>query len=743
MPPKYRPGQTDTNGRDYLHTDQEPADVFYYDATDWELNPTSPDFYGVGRDGCYYLAGAQTGTPNDGCNFEDASCWGTVVGDGHDINMYYHIGVTETDNSISISGDTITFSNADKGYHTEQLDTNWVSSARRWWFPGGQDLDVRLDYNNISGNKYAAATSFDRSYWGVRLVLYYNPDNWASVWVTDDMAYSTTRRVYADFNRLGSRISSSFTNYAANSGTLRITKESGTGDTATYKAYFWNGSSWTQLTWSSTDLGDGLNYQTPFIIIVCPYTYQGGWGTIDASNLTISAGNPSIQAGWSYNIEANGQYQKGGAFPEKTMIYTSNNSSQTTDSTYDSYMTIVDMSDETVWLQYSDDAGFTFEGGNVLYQPPRNQTNLNIFASGGVIKCASFHQFLVSNSATSACFNLSFNKDIIFSQHYLGAFPLYIGNTFGMIDSVAGGSFYSHCYNLGYATDPSDNLLPESTIARYTLKPWLTLPTDGDADGAGYRAGGLGSIFSLDHGGYSYIATGNASNTTDDFVWLYRIDKTATILYPEIGDANLSAESILFNLEYSSSAILSRWTSVVIDPSTLDLYIIASYSDGSTTQYRYINKVTYASYNSLWNSKTSIEMNRVDCNITSYLTTAPNYYHSTHWGQENSIGFYGGYLYYCDEDGIYRTTDGSSQTLIYGDSGSGASYEILQPYDRISSFRIVEAEGSAAMVICTTTTTGPVYLYQLVDMSKNTLSSYQDITTDITTEPMFVALGEQ
>jgi hypothetical protein len=102
-------------------------------------------------------------------------------------------------------------------------------------------------------------------------------------------------------------------------------------------------------------------------------------------------------------------------------------------------------------------------------------------------------------------------------------------------------------------------------------------------------------------------------------------------------------------------------------------------------------------------------------------------------------------IFICADEGIYRNTwDGGtagSWVLLFGDSGSGATFEILDPYDRINAINAAADGLLNGLLAVATLDTGPVYKAYLINLDTGALASNGsiDISSSLSTEPRAIA----
>jgi hypothetical protein len=306
MPPKYRPGAQDADGRYYLTVGAgNVLGAKIYDATvdDWHTIPVT--FSGFGRDGFSYYQGERIVVADFADGLQKA--WGTwqsaMQGYSRGWFDYY---LWQRNNAhvvpVSIVSGAVRLETTFLG--SFEIGSA-IGSAFRWSLEG--DFDIQCDCKNLSGSNYGS-DYFLKVFAGN--TGFSGADQYiaAGVQITGPTSMNWGWRHDPYFLNIHSG--------ARSNGKLRLTRSG-----SVYSAYVDWGSGWT-LCGALTPSGKKLNrprVNVALVNAVTQFSTPNEPTSCDFSNFTINSGTVVYRPGWA--LEAAGTHRGSrDDFPEKALL---------------------------------------------------------------------------------------------------------------------------------------------------------------------------------------------------------------------------------------------------------------------------------------------------------------------------------------------------------------------------------------------------------------------------------------
>jgi hypothetical protein len=680
---KYKPGAYDPSGVEYLK-DAYVTSLTYYDSYGDDWDAPGVDFYGAGRDGYWYVKGVRAITPAAGGTFSDLHCWGKTGDPGLTGSLQSGYG------SVSCSGNTATLTLVNGSDYNPKLGAS-ITPSYRWFFPGSQEVDISVDWANFSqtGGEFYASLMIGQNEKNYEYITIYS-GNYSSALFANGSYYALAAA-----------------GRAQTSGKIRFYKQFKSGDDVWWKSYYWNGSSWVVIFdthYAGISVGTPhLGYSNPVTVGLYVWGNAGGAGSIDFSNFTINAGTPSNRPGWAHPVDSENNYCAGGEFPEKALIVgTSHHATLTAGDV--NYFTIINKDTEEVFFRHNTKYGALSAD---FYEAPASRPVTGaqtLYEQAAMVNGELFVMGQANGNSTCAVYNLSFTKDFInIIKGETGV--LGDGMTWGYNDNVAGGGIWNSLLHKSEYGNNSQFRMYNATHYYY-------------------------GIATFEDSAYTYvaIATGWPSGGSD-LVDIFRISKYTTY-YPQF-NTSLGVVATRAAGSCPSGFHLNAVPGSLILDTAHNLYCMAA--DYPLPAGPRIVRLTYAAYNAAWGSTfTATEHYSSASGAIAALSGTISLV-----SQLESLVILNDVLYYPADEGIYFVNWNVSIGLIYGKAGSGASYEILPSYNKITALSAVFSDNKNLLIA--TAVNGSNYYNFIINLDLNTLSSSTDITSDIITQPSAIS----
>lgn len=663
--PKYRNDEVDADGNEYID-DSGVTDGFYYDATkDTWHTPTTPGFYGAGRDGYYYWNGTQCAVGGLGTSTAFGS-WNDSVLIPYSVPWDEYAGGGSPGGTTTINGDnSVSFSIVDgDGPVWLAFETaGEVYSMRRWCFTGSGAVDVQIDYSD-----FLCEDAFRRSA-KLFLEFYYDLNNYVRVIKYRDPNQSQERyRIERRAN--GGVVGWTGTGDIADitAGRMRLTKAQNADPTKSdFDAYWWDGA-WQSVGTYAAE-GFGLAWSKPiYIRVALQVTALQEVGGCDASatvyDFTINDGATSTRPGWA--LESSGTERGLRAdFPERSVTTTT-----------DTSVSIIDIDHHKLWMRFlqgvtpSDnllgDRYYDESGGS---PKPRR-----VYMKNGVLTIAQGETDAAQNNG----------------GHLVVDFNLDYARVYRAASSSFEGAVYGDTSNLRHVVDR-----PGGAIAtrnddegwRFTNTSWR-VPDNRLQATSQWRSGD-----------YDYRASATYLGLSIQKNEVYRIGNDT-------------------NADWAAASIDTWYEACAFDQANGDLY----YLDSSNVYY---------AAQATWDAAMGGSDWVADSVVARPGTLSVN-------GQD-CIAIADGDIYLIANEGVYKATTGGAYTLEYGKSGSGATYEVMSSYDRVSAIAAISS-GTDWGLVCNISVDSPTsYNLELIDLTLNDVTKTMDITSYMNSEPLRVS----